>query len=192
MECNGDYPTNGYCSLSHYTSDEDVAVLKSSGYVAFQTFDRDGKYLKTYEEWSADPSTYQMYFMSLTNPVKRIFRFDFASERDLRMVKELLESQSIVKVTRKVAFASLLLHRQHQIELCSVIDLTATNYLVNQVGINSGNLVNPCIVEDVGDTVQINMLRLAKVWFRLYGHLYCNLITLTQQNLDLFRSFQLD
>ena len=193
MECNGDYPINGHCSMSYYPTDYDVVSLKSSGYLAFQTFDRNGKYLKTYEEWTADPLTYQMYFMSLTNPVKRIFRFDFSNERDLRAAKELLESQSIVKVTRKVAYASLLLHRQHQIELRSVIDLTTTNYLVNQVGVNSGNLVNPSIIEDsIGDNVQSNMLGLAKVWLRLYGSMYCNLIAYTQQRLDLFRSFTLD
>jgi len=183
---------NGYASISHYTSDEDLAILRASGYVAFETFDLADKYLKTWEEWSADPSSYQIYFMSLTNPAKRICRFDLCDECDLSAVKELLESQSIVKVTRKVAYASLLLQRHYQIELHSVIDLTATNYLVNQVGINSGNLVNPRLVDEVGDNVQTNMLRLAKLWLRLYGSLYCNLITLTEQNLQLFCTFQLN
>jgi len=151
--------------------------------------------LKTWEEWNLPPlhyTHYHVYFLSLTNSARRICHFNLFNERDIEIVQELLESQSIVKVTRKVAFASQQLNRHYQIVLRSVIDLTATNYLVNQVGSNSGNLVNPRIIDDVGDTVQENMIRLARIWLRLYGSLYANLITLTEQNLMLFRTFQLD
>lgn len=183
---------NGSSCMEHYPSDEHMAILKSSGYVAFETFDRAGRFLKTMDDWSTDPDNYQVFFMSLSHPGKRICHFDLAKKRDRLLVKKLLESQCIVKVTRKVAFASLLFFREHAIEVRSVIDLTATHYLVNQVGINSGNLVDPCILDDIGPNVQANMARLPEVWFRLYGALFRNLITLKNQSLDLFRTFHLE
>lgn len=173
---------------------EEFSVLKSSGYVAVEGFDRSGRFLKTYEDWiNADLTTnnYQLYFMSLTRPEKRIVHFDLADGEHLAAAKEILEKEYIIKVTRMVAFSSRLLQQRHNIEMHSVIDLTAAHYLVNQVGMNSGDFVSVTILEDYSGDVVENMLLLAKCWLRLYGNLYCNLVDLTKQHLDLFRNFDL-
>ncbi|KAH9406037.1 hypothetical protein TYRP_014335 [Tyrophagus putrescentiae] len=173
---------------------EEFAILKSSGYVAVEGFDRNGRYLKTWEDWSSvdlTTSNYQLYFMSLTRPEKKIVHFDLADEEHLAAAKELLEAECIIKLTRIVAFSSRLLQQRHNIELHSVIDLTAAHYLVNQVGLNSGDFVSVSLLEDYGENIVENMYRLAKCWLRLYGNLYCNLVDLTKTHLDLFRSFKL-